>query len=127
MIVKMEQGFKNEENARQLVQNEMAVMKEEIQNLKIGSGSIVCSEASTRVGLGAFARPSPLSSRWTETWIPRKMNFSKSGSKISHRHTQGITDNQIKNVLDDLEKMMPLEVRKWTLGEQTRNEQCTWP
>ena len=34
---KMEAGFKNEENARQLVPNELAVMKAEIKNLKMGS------------------------------------------------------------------------------------------
>ena len=43
---KMEEGFKNEENARQLVQHELALMKEEIKNLKMGSSSTVCSEAS---------------------------------------------------------------------------------
>ena len=32
---KMKAVFKNEENARQLVQKEMAVMKEEIKNVKI--------------------------------------------------------------------------------------------
>ena len=71
MIVKTEDGFKNEEK---LVQNEIAVMKDEINNLKMGSGSTVCSEASTRVGQesGTFARPPPLSSRWTEIWIPRR-------------------------------------------------------
>ena len=39
-------------------------MKDEIKNLKIGSGSTVCSEASTGVGLvsGSFARPPPLTS-----------------------------------------------------------------
>ena len=74
MIVKMEQGFKNEQNARQLVQSEIAQgiqerreceMKEEIKNLKMGTGSRVCSEASTGVGLGSrtFARR-PLLSFW---------------------------------------------------------------
>ena len=60
MVNKMEEGFKNEENARQLVPSEIAVIKEEIKkHLKMGSGSTVCSEASTGVGLGSgtFARP----------------------------------------------------------------------
>ena len=43
---KMEEGFKNEENARQLVQHEIDLRKEEIKNLKMGSTSTVCSEAS---------------------------------------------------------------------------------
>ena len=43
----------------------------------MGSSSTVCSEASAVIGLGAgtFARPPPLSSRWTETWIPRELEF----------------------------------------------------
>ena len=48
------QGFKNEENARQLVQKELAFMRDEIKNLKMGSGSTVCSEASTGVRLGVW-------------------------------------------------------------------------
>ena len=48
------EGLKNEENARQLVQQDLAVMKEENKNLEMGSGSTVCSEASTGVGLGAL-------------------------------------------------------------------------
>ena len=94
MVVKMEQGFKNEQSARQLVQseiaqgfkneenasqpvqNEIAAMKEEIKNLNVGSGSTVCSDADARVALGSgtFARPPPPSTRWTEMWIPRKWN-----------------------------------------------------
>ena len=55
----MEDGFKNEENARQLVQKVPAVMKDEIKNLQMDSESTVCSEASTGVGLGSgtCARP----------------------------------------------------------------------
>ena len=41
----MEARFKNEDNARQLVQNEIVVMKEEIYNIKMGSSSTVSSEA----------------------------------------------------------------------------------
>ena len=54
------QGFKNEENARKLVQNELAVTK--FKSLKMGSGSTVCSEASTGVelGSGTFAGPAAI-------------------------------------------------------------------
>ena len=56
--------FKNEENARQFVQKELPVMKDELNNLKMSSASTVCSEASTGVGLGSgtFIKPSPLTS-----------------------------------------------------------------
>ena len=36
MSAEMEEGFKNEENARNLVQHVLAVMKDEIKNLKHG-------------------------------------------------------------------------------------------
>ena len=74
-------GLKNEESARLLVQRDLAVMKEEIKNLKIGSVSTVCSEASAGVGLGASgtsARPPALASRYNEIFNPRKMEFKGS-------------------------------------------------
>ena len=94
MIVRIEQGFK----ARQLVQNEIAV-KEEIKNLKMGS--TVCSHASTRVGLGSgtIVRPPPLSSRWTETWIPRKWNSKGGFADYTKRNIQGITDIEITSLM----------------------------
>ena len=86
MSARMGEGFKNEDNARKLVQNELAVMKDEIKNLKMGSGSTLSSEASTGVGLGSgtFARPPPLTSRWNEIIVPRKWS-SKDGSPIALR------------------------------------------
>ena len=69
-------GFKKEENARKMVQNELAVMKDELKSLKMGSGSTVCTEASTGVGLGSgtFAEHPP-TSRWNEIFVPRRMEF----------------------------------------------------
>ena len=65
----VEDGFRNEENARQWLQQELAVMKDEIKSLQ--TGCTVCSEASTGVswGLVPFARPPTLSSRWIDTFI----------------------------------------------------------
>ena len=73
----MVQGFEHEENARQLVEKELAVVKEELKNLKMGNGSTVCSAAGTGVGLGSgtFARPPPLSARWNDIFFPRTMEF----------------------------------------------------
>ena len=71
-------GLKNEENARQMVRKDLAVMKEETKNLKMGSGSTVCSEPSTIVGPGAsgiFPRPPALASRYNDIFVPRKMEF----------------------------------------------------
>ena len=126
MCVKIETGFKNEENARQ---NEIAVMKEEIKNIKMGSSSAARSEASTgaALGSGTFYRPSLLATRWSDTWVPGKLEFKEWNPDFTKRNIQGIPDSQEKTVLDDLEKMMPHEVRKWLNWEQTRNEQGTWP
>ena len=68
MTTKTEEGFKNEEIARQVIQKELAVEKDELKNVKMGSGSTLCSEASTGIGIGSgtFARPPPLTSRWSE-------------------------------------------------------------
>ena len=74
------EGLENEENAGQLVHRDL-----EIENFKLGSGSIVCSEESIDEGLGAsdtFSRPQALASRYDEIFFPRKMEFKG-----------GITDN----------------------------------
>ena len=85
------QGFNNEENARQLVQNELAVMKDKLKNLKMVSGSTLCSEASTGMGLGSgtFARPPPLTSRWNEIFVPRRMEFKCGVTDHSKSNIQG--------------------------------------
>ena len=107
-MVQTEEGFKNEENARQLVQKELAVMKDEIKNLKVGSGSTVWSEASTRarLGSGTYAQPPPLSSRWTETWIPRRIELKGWVTDFTERKSLGITDMETTKFQNDLERMV---------------------
>ena len=60
-------------------QEELAVMKDELKNIKMGSGSTVCSEDSTDsgwgLGSGTFARPRSFSSR-NEVFIPRKTELT---------------------------------------------------
>ena len=65
-------------SARQLVQKEIADMKEEIKNTWMGSSSAVKNEASTGAGLGSgtSGRPPPLSTRWRDPWVPRKLEFN---------------------------------------------------
>ena len=62
---KMEAGVKNEENARVIVQEEIAVMKKEIRNIKMVSCCIACSAASVGVGLGPgmHVPPTPWTTR----------------------------------------------------------------
>ena len=62
------QGFKNEENARQLAQTELAIIKDEIKNLKGGQWQYCLQRGLYWSGAGV-ARPPPLSSRWNETFI----------------------------------------------------------
>ena len=69
------QGLKDEENARQMVPKDLEVLKEEMKSLQRRSGSTVCSEASTGVGLGgfgAFAGPPAYASQFSDIFIPRK-------------------------------------------------------
>ena len=81
MCVRVDEGFKNEERARKLVQNDLAARKEEMRQIMVGSGSTGCSEASTAVGEGAggtFARPLPsIAARFNETFDPSRMEFQR--------------------------------------------------
>ena len=84
-MMKMEDGFKNVENSSQLVQKELAVMKDEI------------SEASTGVelGSGTFARPPPLTSHCNEILIPRRMEFKGWITDFTKSSIQGIIDDEV--------------------------------
>ena len=122
MMIKMEHGFKNEENARQLVQKELAVMKDEIKNLKMGRGS---TGRGVVLVSGTHARP-PLASRWNDTFIPRKMEFKGWVTDCSESTLQGVTDEEIMKFLNDLERMVPQQAQKWIDCDQTKKEQGTW-
>ena len=69
----MMHGCKNEESARQLVRKELAVVKDEIKNLRI----IAVPSVARHVLDLAFGpcTPPPLASRYHEIFIPRKMKF----------------------------------------------------
>ena len=97
------------DDARQLVQKELAVMK--------------------GVGLGSstFARPPPLSSRWNDTFIRRKMEFKGWVTDYSESCFQGVTDDEVTELLIDLERMVPQQAQKWIDWDQTRKEHGTWP
>ena len=59
--------------------------------------------------------------------IPRKVEF-KGGMHLFHsQNIQGIPHSQVKTVLEDLEKMIPQDVRKWIDWEQTKSDQGPWP
>ena len=111
------------------VQKEVAVMKDEIKNLQMGSGSTVGCETSAIVGPGSgtFARPQTPSSRWNDTFIPRKMKFKVWVTDYSKSSLQGITDDELKKFLDDLRRMVPQQAQQWSDWDQTKKEQGTWP
>ena len=88
-----------------MVQKQLAVMKDELNNLKMGSGSIVCSEASTGVGLGSgtLARPPLLTSRWNEIFVPRKMEFKAWVTDYTKQSSiQVFTDDELSTLVKDL-------------------------
>ena len=121
MVMRMEDGLLNEECARQNFQKEMAVMKDEIKNLRVGSGSTVCGDASTGIGLGSgtIARPPTLISRWNEMFIPRRMDFKGWFTDYTKSSIQGITDVNVLNLVSD--------VRKWFHGMPTSGLTGTRP
>ena len=127
MTVKMEEGFKSEqrtrqlaksetmkglkdeETARQMVQKDLDILKEVIKSLQMGSGSTVCSEASTGVGLGSsdtFAWPPALASPFSEIFIPRKMGFKGWLTDYKKCSYQGLTATEVSNFIRDLQKMV---------------------
>ena len=62
------QGFKNEENERRKVYDELTMMKDDIKAMRMGRNCSVSSAASTGFGLGSgtFARPPPLGPKWKD-------------------------------------------------------------
>ena len=108
---------------------DLAVMEEEIKNLKIGSGSTVCSEISTGVGLGGsgtFARPPSIASRYHAILIPRKMEFKGWIADYTRGGLQGIANERVLKLIMDLEKMIPRQAHQWIDWDQTRKEQGNW-
>ena len=123
-------GLKSEESARQMVQKGLGVMKEEIKNFKMGSGSTVCSEANTSVGLGASgtsARPPALASRFDEIFIPRKMELKGWITDCTRSSFPGITLNEVMLFIVDLQKMLPNELHQYVDWDLTWTEQGNWP
>ena len=123
------QGFKNEEKCKKLVQNELAVMKDELKNLKMGRGSTVLSEANTGVGWesGTFAWLPPLTSRWNDIFVPRKMEFKGWVTDFSESSFQGITDDEVATLVSDLERMVPQQANRWIDLGPEQEGQGTWP
>ena len=81
----------------------------------MGSGSTpVCSEATTGVGLGSgtFTRPPPLTFRWNENFVPRKMEFKGWVTDYTQSSTQGISDGEVSILVKVLERMVPQQAHK---------------
>ena len=126
-------GLKNEENARQMVQNDLITIKEKIRQLELGSGSgsTVGSDASTAVGKrpsGTFARPPPrVGIRLNDFFMPRKMEFKGWVADYKQSSYQGLSETDVSNFIKDLHQMVPDQYRKCIDWYQTRTEQGTWP
>ena len=95
-------------------------MKDEINDLRMESGSTVCSEAGTGVelGSGTFSRPPPLISRCNvqEGWR------SKDGLQIFQKVVfKGIIDDEVLMLVSDLEKMVPRKAHKCRFSWKTHS------
>ena len=53
MCARIDEELQKEESARQMVQNDLSAMKEDIRQIQLGSGRTVCCEARTAVGKGS--------------------------------------------------------------------------
>ena len=107
MSAKMEERIKNEENVTKLVRNELAVMEDEIKNLKMsGSGSTVCSEEwDWNLLLSPGRRHSLLVGM--KLFVPRKMEFKGRVTDYTKNSIEGITNDEVLILVRDLERMVP--------------------
>ena len=48
-------------------------------------------------------------------------------SGFSLKNLQEILDDQLRTILEDLERLMPLEVKKWMDWDQTKDNEGSWP
>ena len=105
MLGRIDQGLKKKESSRQLVQNDLAAMKEEIRQIQLGSGSTVFSEASTAVRKGArgtFVRPPPgIAVRLDDFFMPRKMEFKGWVTDYKRCCLERFTNNEVTSLISD--------------------------
>ena len=122
---------KDEEWAGKLVQNDFAAMKEDIRQIKLGSGSTVCNEASTAVGTGASGTsarlPPGIAARYSENFVPRKMEFKGCATDYTRSSFHGIPMEEVAAFVVDIKQMIPLSAQRFADWEQTRTEQGNWP
>ena len=100
-------GLKNEANARQMVQNDLQAIKDKIRQLESGSGSgsTVGSDVSTAVGRGpsgTFARPlQGVAVRLNDLFMPRRMELKGWVTDYKQCRYQGLTDTEVSNLIND--------------------------
>ena len=115
-------GLKNEANVRQMVQNDLQAIKDKIRQLESGSGSggTVGSDVSTAVGRGAsgaFARPPQgVAVRLNAFFMPRRMEFKGRVTDYRQCRYQGLTDTEVSNLINDLHKMSLDALKKILIG-----------
>ena len=118
MTAKMDEGFKSEQLARQQAKKDLDVLKEEMKKkLKLRS------EATTGVSLQGPA----FASKYSEIFIPRKMEFNGLVTDYKQCNFQVLTANEVTIFIKDLQKMVPNEFHKYIDWDQTRTEQGTCP
>ena len=111
-------GLKNEANAQQMVQNDLQAIKDKIRQLESGSGSggTVGSDVSTAVGIwpsGTFARP-PQGAvvGLNDLFMPRRMELKGWVTDDKQCSYPGVTDTEVSNLINDLHKMVPDALKK---------------
>ena len=112
----MEEGFRNEQQARKMAQSE------------IMSGSTVGSDVSTAVGngpSGTYARPpTAICIRLHAFLMPRKMEKKGWVTDYKQCSCEGFTETEVSNFIKDLHQMVPGQFKSMWLGSNqdwTRN------
>ena len=79
--------------------------------------------ASTGFGLGSgtLAPPPPLTSRWQDGWVPRKIEVKEWVQDWARKHIQGLQETQAKSILEEFEEAVTPEVKArvdWTHSKE---------
>ena len=119
-------GLKTEENARQMVQIDLQAIKDKIRQLESGNGSggTVGSEVRTAVGKGpsgTFARAPPgVAVRLNDLFVPRRMEFKGWVTDYKQCRYQGLTETEVWNFIQELHRMVP-DAQKNVDWDPTKN------
>ena len=117
------------DSERRKVQDELAFVKGEEKNIQVGK-QVYCDLCRQHWRLDSDLAHMPgrlLWHRGVDTWVPIKLQFKRWVPELSLKHIQGIQHDQVRAVLEEIEKMMLKEATEWIDWALTEESQGPWP